>query len=180
MRKHLDNAGDGVGAVEGAFSAAHHFNFVDVVEGDVGEVKGAAGEIHGGAVDEHFGLVGVAAVQENSGEAAFGAGAVDGNSWGVQQNIGQRNRLAVINFIAGDDGDGGGGFLRQGGFGLRGDYHVRREALEFQAQIEVTGLAGRKIQNEIAGHEGFAGELEVVAAGRERQRIGAVVCGGRG
>ncbi len=63
---------------------------------------------------------------------------------------------------------------------MRGDYHVRREALEFQAQIEVAGLAGRKIQNEIAGHEGFAGELEVVAAGRECQRIGAVVCGGRG
>src|SRR4029077_9962730 len=125
MRKHLNNPRGRVGAVESAFGAAHHFDFVDVVEREVGEVERAAGKIYGGAVDEHFGLVGVAAIQENSGEPAFRAGAVDGDSRGIQQNIGQRNRLAIINLIAGDDSDGSGGFLRQRRFRLRGDYHAR-------------------------------------------------------
>jgi len=48
-----------------------------------------------------LGLVGVARVQENSREPAFRAGAVDRDSRSVQQNIGQRNRLAVLNFIRG-------------------------------------------------------------------------------
>ncbi len=180
MRKHLNDAGDGVSAVEGAFGAAYDFDFVDVVEREVGEIKRAAGEIDGGAVDEHFGLVGVAAVQENSREPAFRAGAVDRDSRSVQQNIGQRNRLAVINFIAGDDSDGGGGFLRQRRFCFPSDYHARRKSLQFQVQIQLAGLAGRKIQNEVARHEGLTGELDAVAASRESERIGAVVCGGCG
>src|SRR5713226_2637212 len=180
MRKHLNDAGGRVGAVKGAFGAAHDFDFVDVVEREVREVKRAARKIYGGAVDDHFGLVGVAAVQENSGEPSFGAGAVDSDSRGVQQNIGQGHGLAIINFITRDDDDGSGGFLRQCRFRLRGDYHARREALQFQVQIELAGLARRKIQNEFAGREGFAGELNAVAARRESERIGAVVCGGRG
>jgi len=35
----------GVSAVEGAFGAAYDFDFVDVVEREVGEIKRAAGEI---------------------------------------------------------------------------------------------------------------------------------------
>src|SRR5216684_9398932 len=43
MRKHLNDAGGGVSAVEGAFGAAYEFDFVDVVEREVGEIKRAAG-----------------------------------------------------------------------------------------------------------------------------------------
>src|ERR1043166_7299387 len=55
MGKDLDHAGDGVGAVDGGFGAAHDFNLVHVVERKVGEVNGVAGFVDGRAVHQDFG-----------------------------------------------------------------------------------------------------------------------------
>ena len=40
--KRLDYPGDGVSAVEGAFGTANYFDFIDVVEREIGKVKRAA------------------------------------------------------------------------------------------------------------------------------------------
>src|SRR2546429_1604051 len=45
----------GVRPVKRAFGAVHDFNFVDVVESEVGEIHVAAGKIHGSSIDKHFG-----------------------------------------------------------------------------------------------------------------------------
>src|SRR5258705_11308283 len=127
--KRLDHTRDCVGAIEGAFCATNYLDFINVVEREVGKIKPATGKIYGGAVDQHLGLIGIAAVQEDSGEAAFRTGAVDGDTRRVYQDVGEGNGLALLDFVAGDDSDRGGSFLLQGGFRFRGDYHASGEAL---------------------------------------------------
>ena len=121
-------------------------------------------------------MIGIAAVQEDAGEAAFRTGAVDGDTRRVNQDIGEGSGLALLNFVAGDDRDRGGSFPLQCGFRLRGDYHASREALQFQVQIEFARLCRGKIQNQITGHEGFAREMKVIAAGRKVERVRTIVC----
>src|SRR5882757_7563567 len=65
MREELDDAGNGVAAVNSAFRATHNFDLVNVFGGDAGEIHHAAGRIDGRAVDEDLGEVGIAAVEEN-------------------------------------------------------------------------------------------------------------------
>src|SRR5882762_5370059 len=178
MGKGLDYPGDGVGAVECAFGTAQDFDFIDVVEREIGKVKRAAGQIYCRAIDKHFGLIGIAAIQEDPGKAAFGAGAVDGDARRVYQDIGEGNGLALLDFVTGDDGYGCGSFLRQGGFRLRSDYDASGEALEFEVEMEFARLSRGKIQNQVTGDEGFAGEMDTIAAGRNIERVGTVVFGG--
>src|SRR5215510_13145674 len=66
----LNYAGHGVGAVEGAFCAVDDFHFVDVVEGEIGIVEVATRLVDGSAINQNFCEAGIAAVQEESGEAA--------------------------------------------------------------------------------------------------------------
>src|SRR5882757_6649621 len=103
--KRLDHTRNRVGAIEGAFCSANYLDFIDVVEGEVGKVKCPARKVYGGAVDQHLGLIGIAAVQENTGETTFRTGAVDGDTRRVYQNVGEGNGLALLDFVAGDDGD---------------------------------------------------------------------------
>src|SRR5580704_6489117 len=77
----LDDGGDGVGAVESAFRGANDFDFIDVVERDVGEVNEAPRQIYRRAVDQHFRLVGIAAVHEGGSRAAFRASLADRHTW---------------------------------------------------------------------------------------------------
>src|SRR5258708_6442667 len=89
---------------------------------------------------------------------------------------GEGNGLALLDFVPSNDRDGGGSFLLQCGFRLRGDYHASGEALELQVQIEFARLCRGKIQNQITGHEGFAREMKVIAAGRKVERVRTIVC----
>src|SRR5258708_22232962 len=176
MRKRLYHTRNRVGAIEGAFCAANYLDFIDVVEREVGKIKRATGKIYGGAVDQHIGLIGIAAVQEDTGEAAFRTGAVDGDTRRVYQDVGEGNGLALLDFVPSNDRDGGGSFLLQCGFRLRGDYHASGEALELKVQIESARLCRGKIQNQITRHERFARETKVVSAGRNVERVRAIVC----
>src|SRR6267154_1471618 len=176
VSKCLDHARNRVGAIEGTFCSANYLDFIDVVEGEVGKVKRATGKVYGGAVDQNLGLIRIAAVQENTGETTFRTGAVDGDTRRVYQDVGEGNGLALLDFVPSDDGDRGLSFLLQCGFRLRGDYHASGEALELQVQIEFARLCWGKIQNQITGHEGFAREMKVIAAGREVERVRTIVC----
>ena len=133
MSEELNDAGDGVGAVDGAFGAANDFHFVDVVESDVGEIDRAAGRIDGRAVDENFGEVGVAAVEEDGGGATFRTGAADSDAGREQQRVSERDGLALLDFFFGDDADGRGGLVDERGLGLGGDDDAGGEALEVES-----------------------------------------------
>src|SRR5579862_7330974 len=121
MGEELDDAGDGVGAIDGTFCAADDFDFVDVVERDAGEIDGGAGRIDGGAVYEDFGEIGIAAVEEDGGGATFGAGPADGDAGSEKERVGDPDGLTLVDFVFGDDGDGGGGLVNERGLSLRGD-----------------------------------------------------------
>src|SRR5882762_6809419 len=176
MCKRLDHTRNRVGAIEGAFCATNYLDFIDVVEREVGKIKRATGKIYGGAVDQHLGLIGIAAVQEDTGETTFRTSAIDGDTRRVYQDVGEGNGLALLDFVAGDDGDRGRSFLLQCGFRLRGDYHASGEALELKVQIEFARLCRGKIQNQITRHERFARETKVVSAGRKVERVRTIVC----
>ena len=60
--KELDDTGNGVGAVDGAFGAANDFYFIDVVEREAGKIHGAAWGIDRHTIHQDFGEVGIAAV----------------------------------------------------------------------------------------------------------------------
>ena len=46
----LHHAGHGVGAVQRAFSPAHHLDLLHIVQSEIGKIDGAAGFVHGGTV----------------------------------------------------------------------------------------------------------------------------------
>ena len=140
----LDDARDGVGAVDGAFRAADDFDFVDVVESDAGKIDGSAWRIDGGAIDEDFGEIGVAAVKEDGGGAAFRAGAADGDSGSEEQRVGERDGLTGVDFVLGDDGDGCGGLVDESGLGLGGDDDAGGEALKVESEIELCVVDWRR------------------------------------
>src|SRR6266403_5005042 len=176
VSKCLDHTRDCVGAIEGAFCATNYLDFIDVVESEVGKIKRATGKVYGGAVDQNLGLIRIATVQENTGEAAFRTSAVDGDTRRVYQDVGEGNGLALLDFVSSNDRDGGGSFLLQCGFRLRGDSYASGEALELQVQIEFARLCRGKIQNQITRHERFAREMKVIAAGRKVERVRTIVC----
>src|SRR4029077_9558556 len=89
VREQLNDTGNGVGAVDGAFGATNDFHFVDVVQRDARKINRAAGGIDGRAVDEDFGEIGVAAVEKDGGCAAFWSGAADGDACGEGESIGK-------------------------------------------------------------------------------------------
>ena len=64
MRENLDDAVHGVRAVERAGGSVHDFDFVDVFEGEIGEIDRAARLVHRRSVDEHFRVIRIAAVEE--------------------------------------------------------------------------------------------------------------------
>src|SRR5712672_384405 len=98
----LDYAGHGVRAIESALSAMNEFDLVNVIEGEVGKVHVAAGKIDGSAVNEDFCETGIAAVDEDGGQAADGAGAGETDTGLRGEKIGERDGLALVDFLAND------------------------------------------------------------------------------
>ena len=136
VREELNDAGNGVGAVDGAFGAAHDFDLVNVVQREAGKINGSAGRIYGRAIDQDFGEVGIAAVQEYGGGATERSRAADGDTGRKFQKVRQGNGLAIVDGFAGDDVGGRGGLLRRGWNGLRGYDDAVREGFELEIKIQ--------------------------------------------
>ena len=122
-------------------------------------------------------MIGVATVKEERGEATFGAVFADGDSRRVDEDIGQRDGLALVDFLFGDDRDGRGDVLHRSWFGLRGDDNAGGEARDFQAEVERAELICGEVDVEFARQECGSGEGDGIAAGRKTQRVAAVRAG---
>src|SRR5882762_5135492 len=99
MRENLNDSIHRVGTIESAFGAMNDFNFLDVVERQVGEIDQAARQIDGSAVDKHFGVIRVAAVEEERSLAAFGTGAAQAEAGLRGEQIGKRGCNALLDIL---------------------------------------------------------------------------------
>ena len=140
VREELNDAGDGIGAVDGAFGAANDFNFVDIVEREAGEINRATRRIYGRTIDEDFGEIGVAAVKEDGGCAAFWSRAANGDACGEGEGIGKADGLAGVDLIPGDDRNRSCSLTGECGLGLRGDNDIGGERFELKMQVELALL----------------------------------------
>ena len=137
MRENLDHSIHRVRTVERAFRAVHDFNFVDVVEREIGEIDQAAGLIGGHAVHQHLGVIRIAAVQEQRSRPALRSRAAEAEARLRRQQIGQRSRDALIDLLARENGERRGRRVRIERQRLRGDDHLRGERLERQANLQL-------------------------------------------
>ena len=85
----VDDAADGVGAVEAAHGPANHLDALDVLGREVGEVELAVGGVVGlDAVDQHQRVVALGAADAHLREVADAAAAADGDAGQAAQGIG--------------------------------------------------------------------------------------------
>ena len=105
----VDDGGCGVGAVEGGVGAAIHFEAGEAGGGDVAEVEGAADVVGGDAVDEDFVGGGVAAADEERGDAAGLAGLDGYVAGGLAEVVDDADAGGEVGL--GDEGDGGADLL---------------------------------------------------------------------
>jgi hypothetical protein len=141
MANDLNDAGHGVGAIEGALGAVNELDFVDVIEREIGVDQVAAGEIHGSAVHEHFGKAGIAAVNEDGREATDRTGSSETDARLRGEKVWERDGLALLDFLAADEIDRSGGVVEIQRLGIGGDDDVFRDALYFETKIECAAAA---------------------------------------
>ena len=171
----IDDAGVGIGAVDGGLRAAHDIDMVHRLAGDLGEIEtqAAAESNHRDAVDFHQIQVGIAAAQEEAGDAARGAGLIERHAGKVTQQVhgeglvaaahaARRNHVGTGRLQGGGDFDGGAHHLH--GIGSRGDFELH---------------AGRLIERQGARAEAGRGddEARIRRFGNVQLEI-AVGCGG--
>src|SRR5579864_3497195 len=106
MADDLDDAGHGVGAVEGALGTVNELDFVDVIEREIGIDQVATREIHGSSVNEHFGEAGIAAVNEDGRETTDSAGSRETDACLCGEKVRERDGLALVDFLTADEIDG--------------------------------------------------------------------------
>src|SRR5216684_3284674 len=179
MTDDLNHAGHGVGAVEGAFGAMDDLDFVDVVESEIGEVEVPSGKVCRSAVDEHFSECGVATVNKDSGQAADRSSAGKTDAGLRREKVRKGDCLALVDFLAADEINRRGCAINLERLRICGDDDVGRERLEIKTKVKSAGFAGSEIENGVAGDEGRALEMNVIAAGRNGEEIGAVNAGNR-
>ena len=170
----MNDAGHGVGAVESAFGAMDDFHFVDVVESQVGKKEVAAGKIDGSAVDEDFGEARIATVDEDGGKTADGAGTGEANAGLRGEEIGERNGLALLDFLTANEIDGCGGVFEIKGLGVGGDDDIFGNTLNFETKVERVVFGAAEIEDDVTSDKRWMLEMNVVAARRNDQRICAV------
>ena len=122
----VDDAADGRVAPQHALRTAQHLDALHRHIEQTVEVESAAvGIVHFHAVDQHQGLVGFGAAQIDLSDAAGAAAAANRDAGHVAQSVGDHADLPLLQFFAGDDGDGAagllGGYRHPGG----GDHHLR-------------------------------------------------------
>src|SRR5216684_7756635 len=96
MGNDLNHSSDGVGAVDRAFGATNDFDFVYVVEREVGKIHGVAGFVDRRSVNQHFGVAGIPAVQKNGSATAFRPSPANRNSRHIQKRVRKTYRLTRI------------------------------------------------------------------------------------
>src|SRR5689334_43661 len=72
-REDLDDASDGVRAIQHTRRTAHDLDSLDIVEGEETEVEGAAGIVHRDTVDQHLRVVALRAAREERRRSAEGS-----------------------------------------------------------------------------------------------------------
>src|SRR2546429_8662328 len=144
----------GVRPVKRAFGAVHDFNFVDVVESEVGEIHVAAGKIHGSSIDKHFGESGVAAINKDGGKAADRAGARKADARLRGQKIGKEDGLALLDFLRADDVNRGRRVSKLGRLRVSGDNYVGRKRRKAEAKTEDMGFPGGEVDDHLARSKG--------------------------
>jgi len=150
----LNDSGHGVRPVKRAFGAVHDFNFVDVVESEVGEIHVAAGKIHGSSIDKHFGESGVAAINKDGGKAADRAGARKADARLRGQKIGKEDGLALLDFLRADDVNRGRRVSKLGRLRVSGDNYVGRKRRKAEAKTEDMGFPGGEVDDHLARSKG--------------------------
>src|SRR5262249_18914732 len=119
------HAGHRVGAVDRALRAANQFDARGVVGGQVGEIVGPAGIIHRRAVDQDFGVIGLAAANEERGRAAAPARLRYRHAGRESQRVEEVAPLGARQFVRGDDERARRRFVSARlGSGRRNDYGV--------------------------------------------------------
>src|SRR5260370_33884035 len=105
MRENLNDSSHGVGTRESAFGAMNDFNFLDVVERQVGEIDEPAGQVDGSAVHKDLGVIRVAAIEKERSLAAFGARAAQAEAGLRGEQIGERGCNALLAVLARENRD---------------------------------------------------------------------------
>ncbi len=166
MAEELDDSGNRVGAVQGAFRAMHHFDFVDVIERRVGKIEETARLVERRAVDQKFGEV-----EEKRGETALTSSAGDGGAGHCGERVGKRHELAPIDFLTGDHVYGSRSLAEFQGLRISSDDYVFGELRNVEAQVEFPRLTWDKLNCQIARHKGGIFKADAVSARQKRQSI---------
>src|SRR5258707_13132381 len=99
MRENLNDSIHRVGTIESAFGAMNDFNFLNVVERQVGEIDEPAGQVDGRAVHKDLGVIRVAAIEKERSLAALGARAAQAEAGLRGERIGKRSRAALLHIL---------------------------------------------------------------------------------
>jgi len=117
--------------------------------------------------------------REDGSKAANGPRSRNTDSGLRVKKVGKSNALALADLLSRDFIDRCSGAAVFQRLGICSDDDVFRNALDFQAQIERAVFRGSKIENDVTGYKGRALEMNVVAAWRNGEEIGAVSAGNR-
>ncbi len=132
-----------------------------------GEIEEAAGLVERCAVDEELGEVGVAAVEKEGGETAFATGASNGGAGKRGQRIGERDELALVDFVGREDIDGSRGLADFERLRVGGDDDVFGDLRDFEPDLQGVGVRGSQRKRKFARDEGVAFETNPIAARRK-------------
>src|SRR5260370_3800230 len=165
VSEELNDAGHGIAPVKSAFRAMNDLDLIDIVEGEVGKTDETAGIVYRRAINEDFGVIGVSAVEEESGQAAKWAGASDGDARLCVKKVGERNALALgdlltCNFI---DRRSGAAVFERLSIGRNDD--ILLDALNFEAKVERPVFGSGQVENGAPGAKGRVLERNAVWAG---------------
>ena len=95
------------------------------------------------------------------------------------EKVGQGDALALTDLLARDFIDRCSGAAAFQRLGVGGDDDVFRNALNFEAKVEGAIFGGGKIENDVMGYKGRVLEVNVIAAWRNGEEIGAIGAGKR-
>ncbi len=132
----------GIGAVKAGLRTADHFDALDVLNGEVGEIEVAdADGIDRHAVDQHLEMIGLGAAHAHLREGAAPAALAHRHAGNGTQRVGDGGEAFLAQFFAGDD-RGGGAHLGRIGRRLIG---VNHDAGNFRLRLrDTTGQTGSK------------------------------------
>src|SRR5712692_9038679 len=178
MADNLNHAGHGVGAVEGAFGSVNDFDFVDVIEGQVRKIESATRFVDRSAIDEHFSEIGIAAIDEDGGKAAYGSCTREADSGLSSEEIRERDGLPLLDFLAAYEINRGRCAVDFDRLSVGTDDDALRKPFNFETDAKRAVLVGGQFQNKVARDKGNALEMNAVAARRENKKILSTLAGG--